>query len=252
MNRITALKQYIAPTREKLLAHPLYAKIQTLQDLQTFARFHVFAVWDFMSLLKSLQNHLTCTTIPWHPKGSANTRYLINEIVTGEESDVDALGRRISHYELYLSAMEQMGASQREIQQMMHLIHDGLPVSQVIQRMVLPAGVKDFLNFTFDIIQEPIHVQAAVFSFGREDLIPDMFMELLQEISKVHPDKLDSYIYYLQRHIEVDGGHHSHLAMEMVIELCGDDPAKWKEASVAAIMSLEKRIQLWDAILDLI
>ena len=77
-------------------------------------------------------------------------------------------------------------------------------------------------------------------------------MELLQEISKVHPEKLDSYIYYLQRHIEVDGGHHSHLAMEMVIELCGDDPAKWKEASVAAIMSLEKRIQLWDAILDLI
>jgi hypothetical protein len=252
LNRISELKEYIAPTREKLLAHPLYAKIQTLQDVQNFASYHVFAVWDFMSLLKSLQNNLTCTNIPWYPKGSANTRYLINEIVTGEESDVDAQGKRTSHFELYLAAMEQMGANQRDIKQMLHLLYDGLPIAQVIQRMILPAGVKDFLNFTFDIIQEPIHVQAAVFSFGREDLIPDMFMELLQEIAKVHPEKLDSYIYYLQRHIEVDGGHHSHLAMEMVAELCGDDAAKWKEASVASIMALEKRIQLWDAILDLI
>jgi Protein of unknown function (DUF3050) len=118
--------------------------------------------------------------------------------------------------------------------------------------MILPVGVRDFLNFTFDIIQEPIHIQAAVFSFGREDLIPDMFLELLQEIAQLHPEKLETYIYYLQRHIEVDGGHHSHLAMEMVAELCGDDAGKWKEASVAAIMALEKRIQLWDAILDLI
>lgn len=252
MNQIAELKQYLAPTREKLLAHPLYRRIESLDHIQIFTRYHVFAVWDFMSLLKSLQSHLTCTTIPWHPKGSANTRYLINEIVTGEESDVDAFGKRTSHFELYLSAMEQMGANQRDVQQMLHLIHDGLPVSQVIQRMVLPTGVKDFLSFTFDIIQEPIHVQAAVFSFGREDLIPDMFMELLQEIAQLHPDKMSGIIYYLQRHIEVDGGHHSHLAMEMVAELCGNDPQKWKEASVAAVMALEKRIQLWDAILDLI
>lgn len=252
LNKISELKKYIAPTREKLLAHPLYAKIQSLQDVQTFSRFHVFAVWDFMSLLKSLQNHLTCTTIPWHPKGNANTRFLINEIVTGEESDVDAFGKRISHFELYLQAMEQMGASQKEIQLLMNLLSQGLPVTQALDRMVLPVGVRDFLNFTFDIIQEPIHVQAAVFSFGREDLIPDMFMELLLEIANLHPEKLKGIIYYLQRHIEVDGGHHSHLAMEMVAELCGDDNAKWKEASVAAIMGLEKRIQLWDAIYGLI
>jgi hypothetical protein len=172
--------------------------------------------------------------------------------VVGEESDVDAYGKRISHFELYLQAMEQMGASQKEIQLLMNFLSQGLPIAQALERMILPVGVKDFLNFTFDIIQEPIHVQAAVFSFGREDLIPDMFMELLLEIANLHPEKLNGFIYYLQRHIEVDGGHHSHLAMEMVAELCGDDSAKWKEASVAAIMGLEKRIQLWDAIYGLI
>ena len=252
MNRILELKQQIAPVRERLLNHPLYASIQSLNQLQVFAQYHVFAVWDFMSLLKSLQNNLTCTTIPWQPKGSANTRFLINEIVTGEESDVDAFGNRTSHYELYLEAMEQMGASKKNIQQLIQYLDAGLSVTEAIEKMELPNGVKEFLLFTFDIIQEPMHVQAAVFSFGREDLIPDMFLGLLQEVAKIHPEKLNGLIYYLERHIEVDGGHHSHLAMEMVTELCEDNDTKWKEASLASIKGLEKRIQLWDAILELI
>jgi hypothetical protein len=252
LNRILELKQQIAPVRERLLNHPLYASIQSLNQLQVFAQYHVFAVWDFMSLLKSLQNNLTCTTIPWQPKGSANTRFLINEIVTGEESDVDAFGNRTSHYELYLEAMEQMGASKKNIQQLIQYLDAGLSVTEAIEKMELPNGVKEFLLFTFDIIQEPMHVQAAVFSFGREDLIPDMFLGLLQEVAKIHPEKLNGLIYYLERHIEVDGGHHSHLAMEMVTELCEDNDTKWKEASLASIKGLEKRIQLWDAILELI
>ncbi len=252
LQRIETLKTLIEPTRAKLLAHPLYSQIQELKHLQVFAKYHVFAVWDFMSLLKSLQINLTCTTIPWQPRGSANTRFLINEIVTGEESDVDAFGNRISHFELYLQAMEQMGASPKEIHFLINLLSQGLPITQALDRMILPSGVRDFLNFTFDIIREPIYVQAAVFSFGREDLIPDMFLGLLHEVAKIHPDKLDGFIYYLERHIEVDGGHHSHLAMEMVAELCGDDDAKWFEASEAAKKSLEKRINLWDSILELI
>ena len=51
-----------------------------------------------------------------------------------------------------------------------------------------------------------------------------------------------------ERHIEVDGGHHSQLALEMVTELCGNDAAKWEQATSASLKALEMRSQLWDAI----
>ena len=99
--RIEKLKTEIEPLRQQLIQHDLYKNIRTIEDLHVFMEHHMFAMWDFMSLLKSLQQTLTCTGVPWMPVGSANTRYLINEIVLGEESDVDAEGNRISHFELY-------------------------------------------------------------------------------------------------------------------------------------------------------
>jgi hypothetical protein len=248
---IVKLNQAILPIREKLLQHPVYGQIQDLKGLQQFASFHVFAVWDFMSLLKSLQIGLTCVQLPWVPVGSANTRYLINEIVAGEESDVDEHGNRISHFELYKQAMFQMGASSSNIDALLDLIHSGVSIQTAILNVDIPNQVKDFLNFTFDIAQKaPLHVKAAVFTFGREDLIPAMFTELLNKIYSAHPEKVSVFKYYIERHIEVDGGHHSQLATAMVIELCGDDTHKWEEATQAAIKSLEMRAKLWDAILN--
>ena len=186
---VQQLKSAIEPVRNTLLAHPVYSQIQDLEGLQRFSETHVFAVWDFMSLLKSLQMGLTCVTLPWLPVGSANTRYLINEIVTGEESDVDALGNRISHFELYLQAMDQMGANAAEIKRMVSQLQSGQTIQKTIQDSNLSNKVKQFLSFTFDIAQNaPLHVKAAVFTFGREDLIPDMFTQILNEIYSTHPE----------------------------------------------------------------
>ena len=107
--QLERLRAEIAPIRQQLIDHPVYAQLRDLNDLQVFMEHHIFAVWDFMSLLKSLQRELTCVNVPWVPVGSATTRYLINEIVTGEESDVDEKGVRASHFELYIQAMLQAG-----------------------------------------------------------------------------------------------------------------------------------------------
>jgi hypothetical protein len=243
------LKSAIEPVRINLLAHPVYSQIQDLQGLQRFSETHVFAVWDFMSLLKSLQIGLTSVTLPWVPVGNADTRYLINEIVLGEESDVDEAGNRISHFELYLKAMQQMGASTNVIETIIAQINAGTKVQDAIKAAQLPKEVKDFLQFTFDIsFNAPLHVKAAVFTFGREDLIPSMFMKILDKIYADAPDKVSIFKYYIERHIEVDGDHHSHLALDMVNRLCGTDASKWEQATVASIKALELRIGLWNAI----
>ncbi len=249
---ILTLQQRIEPVRQELLLHPVYRGIQDLDGLQKFASHHVFAVWDFMSLLKSLQRDLTCVEIPWIPVGSADTRFLINEIVLGEESDVDEEGNRISHFELYLKAMSQMGASSEAIQQLIFSISSGTPILDAIKQSPLHPKIKEFLQFTFHVVLEtPAHIKAAVFTFGREDLIPDMFMAILKEIYQEYPNKVSTFKYYIERHIEVDGDHHSHLALAMVEQLCGNDEKKWAEATEYAIKSLHFRSGLWDSIVGL-
>lgn len=245
----TTLQAAIETERNKIIHHPLYSHLQDLKDLQTFAQYHVFAVWDFMSLLKSLQRHLTCVNNPWVPVGSANTRFLVNEIVTGEESDVDQEGNRISHFELYLRAMQEMGAATAGISGVLKALAAGKPVRDVISSEPLPQAVKEFCGFTFELIENaPVHVQAAVFTFGREDLIPDMFHEMVTRLSAQYPAELKTFRYYLERHIEVDGDHHSKLALQMVDELCGHDAQRRQEASDACVKALTLRRKLWDAV----
>jgi len=243
------IRAAIAPVREQIIQHPLYNEMQRMEDIRSFMQYHVFAVWDFMSLLKSLQRNLTCTTLPWVPVGSAATRFLINEIVTGEESDIDPDGKRVSHFELYLDAMKQVGADTSVMETALQSQQKGIALADIFK--TFPPAAKDFVQHTFDLIEKaPIHVQAAVFTFGREDLIPDMFVALVNDLDKQFPGQISLFKYYLERHIEVDGDHHSHLGMEMVQELCGNDADKWKEAASACREALEQRNALWTGILE--
>src|SRR5579871_6234490 len=54
------LRNELRPAQQRVLDHSIYREINTLEDLITFTEFHVFAVWDFMCLLKSLQRRFTC------------------------------------------------------------------------------------------------------------------------------------------------------------------------------------------------
>lgn len=252
MNMIQDINTAITEERHLLLSHPLYARIRTLDDLRTFTEFHVYAVWDFMSLLKALQRSLTCTQVPWFATPDPDTRYLINEIVLAEESDEYIDGRRLSHFEMYLDAMDYMQADGSGINKLVAALQSGETVEDAIGQLAVDDRVKAFLSYTFHIISEgKPHKIAAAFTFGREDLIPDMFGVLLQEIQVAFPDAdLSRLVYYFQRHIELDGDEHGPLAMKMIQALAGDDPVKWEEIAATAKEALQKRYGLWDAILD--
>jgi hypothetical protein len=249
MSPIERLQTAIEPLKQQLIGHPVYRRIASLEHLHLFMQHHIFAVWDFMSLLKVLQRNLTCVDIPWVPKGDAETRYLINEIVTGEESDEDGNGHRHSHFELYLEAMKQSGCNTGNIELMLAALANGKPVDEALQAAVAPEAAAAFVRNTFDVIaSDQPFLQAAVFTFGREDLIPGMFISFVRELHAEAPEKISLFKYYLERHIEVDGDHHAHLAHRMTSSLCGADEQKWEQATQAVKVALEHRIRLWDAI----
>ncbi|MEN9875610.1 MAG: hypothetical protein RLZZ529_607 [Bacteroidota bacterium] len=247
---IDTINNSIQTQKEALLQHPLYNKVQTIEDLHRFLESHVYAVWDFMSLLKALQSKLTCTTTPWFPTANTQTRYLINEIVVAEESDLTLDGRRQSHFEMYLEAMQDCGANTNEIEVFLANLSSLNNIFVAIKTSDLHPNIKDFLDFTFRVIEEgKAHEIAAAFTFGREDLIPSMFTAILKNFQANFPETdLKKLIYYFERHIELDADEHGPMAMGMITELCGNDTQKWKEVEAISILALEKRIGLWDAI----
>ncbi|MBT3444298.1 MAG: DUF3050 domain-containing protein [Flavobacteriaceae bacterium] len=246
---IESLNEQLTPIKEQLVQHPLYKNIGSTDDIRQFMKSHVYAVWDFMSLVKKLQLDLTTTSLPWQPPSNNSAARLINEIVWGEETDVDKDGNSVSHFEMYLNAMHQIGADTTGIEGMLLEVQQGNNIFDIIDQAGLPTYVADFLRFTFHIIEEDkIHKIAAVFTFGREDLIPDMFISMIKKMNRDNDQDFDQIIYYFERHIEVDGDSHGPMALQMIKNLCGTDPIKWEEAISASKSALERRIALWDGI----
>ena len=246
---IEHLQEAVAPTREALLNNDLYYRLRTLPDLRLFMEHHVFAVWDFMSLLKALQRDLTCVQVPWVPTANTATRRLINEIVLEEETDVDPEGRATSHFELYVRAMEECGADTAPIRRLLAAINAGSSVAEALAAAQAPASVRGFVDTTFGIIRSgQTHAVAAAFTFGREDLIPAMFRQVVGELRERFPGQLDTLLYYLDRHIQLDEEVHTPLAQQMVRELCADDAERWQVCQDTTMKCLEARIALWNGI----
>jgi pyrroloquinoline quinone (PQQ) biosynthesis protein C len=243
---LRSMQKRVEPLQQRLAAHPLYLSIRNLQQVRIFMESHVFAVWDFMTLLKSLQRSLTCVELPWTPTALPSSRRFINEIVLGEESD-EYEGRSVSHFEIYLEAMEELGAETRRVRAVVETPSRGISGICLDEA---PAAARDFVQATFDIVcNRPVAAQAAAFAFGREDVIPAMFTSLIQQLNRDLKGRAGKFVWYLERHIQVDGENHGPLALGMVTDLCGDDATLWQQASDAAEDALLARLKLWDGVL---
>jgi hypothetical protein len=244
---VDRLKKAVEPARRRVITHPLYRKLDRIDAVVTFMEHHVFAVWDFMSLLKTLQRRLTCVEVPWVPMGPTGSRRLINEIVLVEESD--ALGKGfISHFELYVNGMIQAGADTSGIDTFIRLLRAGMPVPASLMESNAPRASADFVTTTWELIERaPVHCQAAAFAFGREDIIPDMF-DPIAALNRSVDDRLSSFVDYLERHIQLDAEEHTPMAMQMLADLCGSDEEKWRGCEKTINTALAAREKLWDAI----
>jgi hypothetical protein len=242
--------QRVEALKEQLTRHPIYEAVETPQDLRCFMEHHIYAVWDFMSLLKALQGAVAPAQTPWMPSPRPEMRRFINEIVLGEECDeykVDGTSRFISHFELYLLSMEEVKADTKPIRKFLAAVNEN-GVEAALRLRLVPPPATQFVRSTFQFIKEQKdHCTASAFTFGREDLIPAMFGALLERM-KISEVMAPNFHYYLKRHIQLDADTHGPLALQLVEMLCGKDAHREQEATKAAEKALQARIDFWDGV----
>jgi hypothetical protein len=253
VDRLQQIGERLQPLRAALLKHPIYREIDRLDSLRLFMEHHVFAVWDFMSLLKALQRRLCCTDVPWLPAPDPLGCRLVNEIVLGEESDEDGRGGFASHYDLYHRAMTRCGASTAPIDSFLNHLRKGETVASALGSPDLPESARRFVRRTFQVIDGgDVCATAAAFTFGREDLLPAVFRRIVDQLNVEAAGGLEDFAYYLNRHIGLDESEHGPMANRLLASLCGSDASRWDRAEQTAVDCLTARLELWDGIHDAI
>jgi hypothetical protein len=238
--------------QNKLENHSLLVEnhISNKQQLATFMEHHVYCVWDFMSLVKGLQNSIAPSSWPWQP--SEHTKNgcarLLNDIIKTEESDyID--GRYLSHFDLYLEAMEEIGADNTVVKQFVNNVFS-LGLFEAMN--IVPEPSRKFMESTFGFIGtgKP-HVMASAFAFGRETVIPGMYINMVRKLGISETDAPKFYAW-LNRHIEVDEDDHGPSSLRLVEILCNSDPQKILEAQEAGHKSIDDKIEFWNKVENII
>jgi len=242
---------FIESLRVRLEAHPIYAAVTTLDDLRVFMQHHVYSVWDFMSLIKYLQNEIAPARWPWTPSGDASVQRFINELVLEEETDIALPGREghTSHFMLYLEAMREIGAdADTPVRFVQKVAEQG--ITAALGAGPAPAPSAAFTRITFDFLASgKPHAVAAALALGREHVIPSMFRAFLSRMA-VTEAQAPSFYYYLNRHVHLDEDFHAPLSLRLLAALCGDDAEKWREAEAAAETAVNARLLFWDGVLQ--
>lgn len=230
--------------------HAVFNEIKNVHDLKKFMSWHVFAVWDFMCLVKRLHRELTSDGMLWVPPATPEAARLINEILLSEESDDLPNGGTLSHFEIYLLAMKEVGADTTQIEEFISLIKYGADVNDAFEQLNVHPCVQEFVNSTLGYVEYGnVFEVLGSFFFGREHCIPKMFTSLLESW---HIDEQDApmFVYYLKRHIEVDGDKHGPAAMKIIDILTHNDPVAASQLEGAAEDAIKCRIELWDGLLE--
>lgn len=234
--------------QSQLENHPLLTTdvLEHRGQLATFMEHHVYCVWDFMSLVKSLQRTVAPSTVPWVPSkytknGAAR---LINSIMVAEESD-SFDGRYVSHFDLYIEAMQEIGADPTCVLNFVERIY---AVGLFEAMDIAPAASRAFMQSTFGFIgTDKPHVVAAAFAFGRETVIPGMYMNMVQQLG-ITEQEAPKFYAWLRRHIEVDTDDHGPAAVELVNIFCDGDAKKYQEAQEAGHKSIDDKMAFWDTV----
>lgn len=254
----------------KLYTHPMGSQMNCVEDVRIFMEHHVWAVWDFMSLLGSCQAALTPGRFPWQPIEDPEGGRIITEIALEELTDEHPDGHFVSHFELYLEAMEKAGADQKAILYFLEELKSGKAWPKALenlqpkkkslfsgakQRPTAPSEALEFTRSTLEICESPLNRRVAAFTLGRETVLPTLFQKTLNLLATVpaaadaqDPSDLSMLKYYLDRHIELDGDSHGPMCARLFTRYCMKDAATKSDSFYTLCEVIDQRISLWDSV----
>ena len=163
-----------------------------------------------------------------------------------EESDeIDNIGY-ISHFEIYLLAMDKINADVSQINFLTKRLKSEEYDKNLINELSIYDEVKDFIKFDLDIaLSGNLPKIVGSFTLGREKVIPNMFSYILACIEYNNSTK--NLLTYLKRHINIDGDRHGPLSIKLLDTICDSDEA-YELAYNSGITSLQLRLKVWDRI----
>lgn len=275
----------ISGIQTRLLSHSMYSHLTDMDSLKILMSSHVFQVWDFMFLVKKMQHILQNNNkMPWIPPNNNQLTRFIQEIVLCEETDsfsklTEITGKdSMSHLEMYLLGMENVGLETNSIKYMINEIQnyqsnansnvdysynlDFDTICGIIRKNRSSLVVNeclDMFEWNLKLSMESdinnLHLISAAFIFGRENIIPPMFEQVIKFIP--HTKETQVFWLYLERHIEVDGGSDTHdeeshqeLGSKLIKLLCNYDKNKWNQCLEIGVESLTRRYKVWDQVLE--
>lgn len=246
---IARIEAQLEPLQQEIANHPLIGCLTTLPAVQGFMEHHVFAVWDFVCLLKTLYARIGCVTVPWLPPQNAQSVHFLLRILIDEESDqLPNRTEPLCHFDLYREAMTESGANTQPIQQFLSHLQHGHSLEQALQNPQIPKPAQAFVCSTWAFFEQPTPALAAAFVFGREAMVPQLFVPLLQHIRNHQIPRCNTFSDYLTRHIAIDSQDHYPQALQMLSVLCGSSDQRWESVQQAAKQALTHRLEFLNGI----
>lgn len=241
------LHRELVAAADAVSRHPLFEALHTMEHARRFMNFHVWCVWDFMCIAKSVQLSLGCFELPWKPTRYPYELRLINKLLTSEETDLPSSGRPASHFELFLEAMAEASADTGPIKIFIHLLNTGGSVNDALYHCGADRHSATFVKRTLTSIAGPAHVRAAILCLAREELVPRMLSSLSETFLRL--GSLAKFRQYVDRHVALDFGEHGSIGADILRSLTRPDPALLEEGIRAATQSIIWRHEYLDNIL---
>ena len=238
----------IKTNRLSLERHRVFDQLITNEDLQLFMSWHVFSVWSHMSIIKRLQLEFTCTCLPWTPYRSAKAAYLINKIVSENESTALTNNTYLSQFELYLCAMEEIGANTFSIRTFVDLIAANMPLQDALKISNASPAIDEFvLTNTHIAISGSVEEVLGCMIYADEYISPKSFMRSSAGSALSRFDE-EKFSLYLKMCCSTDPHRRHSDITNLLIEQTNGNESRLKTCLDAALGAIKRQANLWDAL----